>query len=253
MNKIKNFSQLKEVLTKKEKEEKMVNITFHCCNDEREFYKRETKRILSYFSTAFNEANVEKNYTKKDINNLRCFCIYFGLEFSLNKDKTAAYITDKKGDKWLLEKTFQYKPFLLNTLYYRYYTTKKRVTRRNGEKVVIENKEWTDIFVPKGTQLQYSNQLQKYYFVDEKFGNCYCDINVLSHNQSINIYALTMRNITSSKKTVNISHFINAILDYKSLNRRRKVLNGIELFYETSKQEYLFLKKISEVIRNIIY
>lgn len=190
--------------------------------------------------------NNEPDYTSKDIINLRAFARIFDAQLNIvNKEK----INIKKGSEiWMVEKTFQFKPFVRSNIYYRYRFKKPHNTIVNGTKIKYDVNDFTDFMIQRGEQLAFDNNVEKYYYKHPIYGNCYMGTNVLKNNGNITMYALTCTNIFTGK-CINISHFISDITSYELEIERKRVLTNKQTLYSTENKIYYYFKRIIEKIK----
>ena len=163
--------------------------------------------------------------TSKDIYSFKVFAHFMGMTLYV-KNKTECYLKDNKNNYWFVEKSFQYKPFVRRSIYYRWINRTVKTTREKGKKI---NKEFvsTDlIIIPKGEQLGYNNKLNKYYYKNNG-KMLFLSTEQLIKNNNCSVYSLIIKNING--KTINVSHFLWELSEYESLIQRHSVLKGKDL------------------------
>jgi len=87
--------------------------------------------------------------TSKDVNALRVFASFTGMTLFV-KNKTECYLKDSQNRYWFVEKSFQYKPFVRRTIYYRWIEKVVKTTREGGKKVEKEVESTDLIPINKG-------------------------------------------------------------------------------------------------------
>lgn len=149
--------------------------------------------------------------TSKDVNALRVFASFTGMTLVI-KNKSELYLKDSQNRYWFVEKSFQYKPFVRRTIYYRW---------------VEKEVENTDLIpINKGEQLSYNNKVRKHYY---KYGNktLFLSTDQLIKNNNCSIYALVVKDVNG--KAINVSHFLWELAEYESLIQRHTILKGKDL------------------------
>lgn len=163
--------------------------------------------------------------TSKDVNALRVFASFTGMTLFV-KNKTECYLKDSQNRYWFVEKSFQYKPFVRRTIYYRWIEKVVKTTREGGKKVEKEVENTDLIPINKGEQLSYNNKVRKHYY---KYGNktLFLSTEQLIKNNNCSIYALVIKDVND--KAINISHFLWELAEYESLIQRHTILKGKDL------------------------
>lgn len=163
--------------------------------------------------------------TSKDVNALRVFASFTGMTLFV-KNKTECYLKDSQNRYWFVEKSFQYKPFVRRTIYYRWIEKVVKTTREGGKKVEKEVENIDLIPINKGEQLSYNNKVGKHYY---KYGNktLFLSTEQLIKNNNCSIYALVVKDVNG--KAINVSHFLWELAEYESLIQRHTILKGKDL------------------------
>lgn len=163
--------------------------------------------------------------TSKDVNALRVFASFTGMTLFV-KNKTECYLKDSQNRYWFVEKSFQYKPFVRRTIYYRWIEKVVKTTREGGKKVEKEVENTDLIPINKGEQLSYNNKVRKHYY---KYGNktLFLSTEQLIKNNNCSIYALVVKDVNG--KAINVSHFLWELAEYESLIQRHTILKGKDL------------------------
>ena len=163
--------------------------------------------------------------TSKDVNALRVFASFTGMTLFV-KNKTECYLKDSQNRYWFVEKSFQYKPFVRRTIYYRWVEKSVKTTREGGKKVEKEVENTDLIPINKGEQLSYNNKVRKHYY---KYGNktLFLSTEQLIKNNNCSIYALVVKDVNG--KAINVSHFLWELTEYESLIQRHTILKGKDL------------------------
>ena len=163
--------------------------------------------------------------TSKDVNALRVFASFTGMTLFV-KNKTECYLKDSQNRYWFVEKSFQYKPFVRRTIYYRWIEKVVKTTREGGKKVEKEVENTDLIPINRGEQLSYNNKVRKHYY---KYGNktLFLSTEQLIKNNNCSIYALVVKDVND--KAINISHFLWELAEYESLIQRHTILKGKDL------------------------
>lgn len=163
--------------------------------------------------------------TSKDVNALRVFASFTGMTLFV-KNKLELYLKDSQNRYWFVEKSFQYKPFVRRTIYYRWIEKLVKTTREDGKKVEKEVENTVLIPINRGEQLSYNNKLHKHYY---KYGNkiLFLSTNQLIKNNNCSIYALVIKDLDG--KAINVSHFLWELAEYESLIQRHTILKGKDL------------------------
>ena len=163
--------------------------------------------------------------TSKDVNALRVFASFTGMTLFV-KNKTECYLKDSQNRYWFVEKSFQYKPFVRRTIYYRWIEKVVKTTREGGKKVEKEVENTDLIPINKGERLSYNNKVRKHYY---KYGNktLFLSTEQLIKNNNCSIYALVVKDVNG--KAINVSHFLWELAEYESLIQRHTILKGKDL------------------------
>lgn len=163
--------------------------------------------------------------TSKDVNALRVFASFTGMTLFV-KNKTECYLKDSQNRYWFVEKSFQYKPFVRRTIYYRWIEKVVKTTREGGKKVEKEVENTDLIPINKGEKLSYNNKVGKHYY---KYGNktLFLSTEQLIKNNNCSIYALVVKDVNG--KAINVSHFLWELAEYESLIQRHTILKGKDL------------------------
>lgn len=163
--------------------------------------------------------------TSSDVNALRVFASFTGMTLFV-KNKTECYLKDSQNRYWFVEKSFQYKPFVRRTIYYRWIEKVVKTTREGGKKVEKEVENTDLIPINKGEQLSYNNKVRKHYY---KYGNktLFLSTEQLIKNNNCSIYALVVKDVNG--KAINVSHFLWELAEYESLIQRHTILKGKDL------------------------
>lgn len=163
--------------------------------------------------------------TSKDVNALRVFASFTGMTLVI-KNKSELYLKDSQNRYWFVEKSFQYKPFVRRTIYYRWIEKVVKTTREGGKKVEKEVENTDLIPINKGEQLSYNNKVRKHYY---KYGNktLFLSTEQLIKNNNCSIYALVVKDVNG--KAINVSHFLWELAEYESLIQRHTILKGKDL------------------------
>lgn len=163
--------------------------------------------------------------TSSDVNALRVFASFTGMTLFV-KNKTECYLKDSQNRYWFVEKSFQYKPFVRRTIYYRWIEKVVKTTREGGKKVEKEVENTDLIPINKGEQLSYNNKVRKHYY---KYGNktLFLSTEQLIKNNNCSIYALVIKDVNG--KAINVSHFLWELAEYESLIQRHTILKGKDL------------------------
>ena len=204
-----------------------IIITDGIATDDLNKIKIENKKIEEIIKSC-NALNINEHHiTKCDLINIKAFSCIYNME--LKKQDNNFILKQKNGDIWKIEKSFQYKPFVKSNIYYRYYFPVEKKTIIDGQKTTIKINNYKEIMIGTGEQLAYDNKIQKYYFNHSEIGKCYFNYNVLVRNSNINSYAIIAVNIFNNK-TINISHFIEDMINYNSYNFRKNTLSYVQLY-----------------------
>ena len=160
--------------------------------------------------------------TSRDVNALRVFASFTGMTLFV-KNKTECYLKDSQNRYWFVEKSFQYKPFVRRTIFYRWIEKVVKTTREGGKKVEKEVENTDLIPINKGEQLSYNNKVRKHYY---KYGNktLFLSTEQLIKNNNCSIYALVVKDVNG--KAINVSHFLWELAEYESLIQRHTILKG---------------------------
>lgn len=163
--------------------------------------------------------------TSSDVNALRVFASFTGMTLFV-KNKTECYLKDSQNRYWFVEKSFQYKPFVRRTIYYRWIEKVVKTTREGGKKVEKEVENTDLIPINKGERLSYNNKVRKHYY---KYGNktLFLSTEQLIKNNNCSIYALVVKDVNG--KAINVSHFLWELAEYESLIQRHTILKGKDL------------------------
>ncbi len=163
--------------------------------------------------------------TSKDVNALRVFASFTGMTLFV-KNKTECYLKDSQNRYWFVEKSFQYKPFVRRTIFYRWIEKVVKTTREGGKKVEKEVENTDLIPINRGEQLSYNNKVGKHYY---KYGNktLFLSTEQLIKNNNCSIYALVVKDVNG--KAINVSHFLWELAEYESLIQRHTILKGKDL------------------------
>ncbi|MFA5542134.1 MAG: hypothetical protein WDA47_00030 [Bacilli bacterium] len=163
--------------------------------------------------------------TSRDVNALRVFASFTGMTLFV-KNKTECYLKDSQNRYWFVEKSFQYKPFVRRTIFYRWIEKVVKTTREGGKKVEKEVENTDLIPINKGEQLSYNNKVRKHYY---KYGNktLFLSTEQLIKNNNCSIYALVVKDVNG--KAINVSHFLWELAEYESLIQRHTILKGKDL------------------------
>lgn len=163
--------------------------------------------------------------TSRDVNALRVFASFTGMTLFV-KNKTECYLKDSQNRYWFVEKSFQYKPFVRRTIFYRWIEKVVKTTREGGKKVEKEVENTDLIPIYRGEQLSYNNKVRKHYY---KYGNktLFLSTEQLIKNNNCSIYALVVKDVNG--KAINVSHFLWELAEYESLIQRHTILKGKDL------------------------
>lgn len=163
--------------------------------------------------------------TSRDVNALRVFASFTGMTLFV-KNKTECYLKDSQNRYWFVEKSFQYKPFVRRTIFYRWIEKVVKTTREGGKKVEKEVENTDLIPINRGEQLSYNNKVRKHYY---KYGNktLFLSTEQLIKNNNCSIYALVVKDVNG--KAINVSHFLWELAEYESLIQRHTILKGKDL------------------------